>query len=681
MAFNGAPKAAVKTNKQDYMNLLYSDSDSDHVPDLKLPPVKGKKQRRKKLTNMTKEDAGCDALCVFKTMLVLLVCATLVILAGLNIWTLQRVSDLQKQVRESPSKSSKLENPYILLQSKENLEGSSMAIVKEAVVEYKVPKRMKKRKQLDALVDMTKLPRNRKGSTSQELLDFKSDSSDVEEFSVNGLSTRKANGCCICHGIVIRIGLFMVSMACLSICLGLVWVQWHLRHEINALQEKLLTVQSSDSSQTDLSVLQKEVKDINEIVSELKKKDGVLENLKSTVDELSAKVKRVEGVASKLNESVVSAQQLINTPKKLEDLTHVVAKQGNDQLSLKTSIDGLAETISHLQEQQKESTVDVKEKKNSLDTQFGDMLSQQIARVNETATSGILSVKEQLDLVNEKLSKEPTLNNEKVENLVATLIQEKLNNLTVSSGSGLGEETGKENLSAISELSQRINNLSLILDFKSDFADTMGLISKGDFVLFKDVTLMNLESINRTVFALSAEFESVLHRLDTLDAVILNISAAVTNNSMEVIDEPEPFPDSSHTDAVSTTVETPWTEQSFDPVASNPSLQGTENYGNAKPEFHIEGINTVEDLHEAYPNWPLKNGQLEEDALLSLLKSNSTAALEKFDTNSDGRFDEEELQKVLGLPPSPRRCKSSSVFCTFFYLPELEQNGEMYSSA
>ena len=67
-----------------------------------------------------------------------------------------------------------------------------MAIIKEAAVVYKAPKRMKKRRQLDALVDNVKLPRHRKSSTSQELLDYNSDSSELEEFSLAGLSSRKA---------------------------------------------------------------------------------------------------------------------------------------------------------------------------------------------------------------------------------------------------------------------------------------------------------------------------------------------------------------------------------------------------------------------------------------------------------------------------------------------------------
>ena len=52
-------------------------------------------------------------------------------------------------------------------------------------VAYKLPKKMKKRRQLDALVDNGKLPRNRKNSASgQDLLNLHSDSesSDVDEY-------------------------------------------------------------------------------------------------------------------------------------------------------------------------------------------------------------------------------------------------------------------------------------------------------------------------------------------------------------------------------------------------------------------------------------------------------------------------------------------------------------------
>lgn len=61
-------------------------------------------------------------------------------------------------------------------------------------VEYKLPKKMKKRRQLDALVDSVKLPRSRKTSASaQELLDCHSESSDIDEFTLpqTGIKRRR----------------------------------------------------------------------------------------------------------------------------------------------------------------------------------------------------------------------------------------------------------------------------------------------------------------------------------------------------------------------------------------------------------------------------------------------------------------------------------------------------------
>lgn len=59
-------------------------------------------------------------------------------------------------------------------------------------IEYKLPKRMKKRRELDALVDTVKLPRSRKNSSSaQELLDYHSDSSDIDEYTTHGAKRKK----------------------------------------------------------------------------------------------------------------------------------------------------------------------------------------------------------------------------------------------------------------------------------------------------------------------------------------------------------------------------------------------------------------------------------------------------------------------------------------------------------
>ena len=68
------------------------------------------------------------------------------------------------------------------------------------------------------------------------------------------------------------------------------------------------------------------------------------------------------------------------------------------------------------------------------------------------------------------------------------------------------------------------------------------------------------------------------------------------------------------------------------------------------------------DLRKSWETWPLNNGQISTDVVLSLLKNNSTEianTLETFDTNADGYFTEDEFQNALGLhdAPPPRRCK------------------------
>ncbi|GFR95025.1 EF-hand calcium-binding domain-containing protein 14-like isoform X2 [Elysia marginata] len=557
MAFNGVTKSTVKSNKQDYINILYSDSDSDHVPDLKLPPVKGKKQRRKKpLTNLTKEDGGCGAICVFKTILVLLICTTLVIMAGLCIWTLQRVSDLQEQVRV-------LQNP--------------------------------------------------------------------------------------------------------------------------------------EQGKNDLSLLQSQVKDIENSLQELKKSDGVLEHMKGTVTEMGVKLRKVEATTAKLNQSVVDAQSLLNTPKNLRSLTDIVASLGSDfkeeQKTRSAKIDELEQRLSVLEAKQLEKAPEVAEKKYSVDAQYRDMLLQQITDVNETSKSGIESVKEQLNLLQGRLSaletyaqsKESGLGYDEVETLVINLIQEKMSNLSSTSGIALSTEVANGSSDEFSQLSAKVSQLTQMMESKYDFAERMDLVSKGGFGLFKGDSELKFQTINQTLFALNTELDSLLRRLDTVDTAVLNISAMMANgrefsdhNGQDVAASPNSNSASTTVSSVKETVtnmdslpnssSAPTTPQSAEevvPKTDPPAAASSEISKEVEQELHqsleIKGINTADDLHKAYwESWPKNDGQIASDIILSLLKDNSTESartLETYDSNNDSLFNEEELQKALGLPDTqvPRR--------------------------
>ncbi|RUS80202.1 hypothetical protein EGW08_012027 [Elysia chlorotica] len=546
-----------------------------------------------------------------------------------------------------------------------------MSVGKETAVIYKAPKRMKKRRQLDALVDTVKLPRHRKSSTSQELLDYDSDSSENEEFSIAGLNSRKTK-CCFCQGIVLRIGLFMVTMACLSICLGLVWVQWHLRHEIVVLQEKFKSVQSPDQGKGELALLQTQVKDIENSLKELKKSDGIFENLKSTVSDFGVRLRKVEASTEKLNQSVGDAQSLLNTPKELKSLAGTVAslgselKEGEKTQSAKTT--EVENRLSALEANQLEKSSEMMQKKSSVDEQFRDMLSQQITEVNETAKSQIANVRNDLSLLQGRLSalesysqsKESGLGHDEVESLVMALIQEKMTNMTQSSVAATSNELTDGSPDALSQLSERVNYFTQILNSKADFADNMDLVSKGDFILFKGDTLMNFETVNKTVFSLSAELESLMHRLDAVDAAVLNMSALLIPKSEQVDDnQGDNNPVLSSSNSRSTTVST----VEGVPKTSVPSASSSQNPQGIDQEsqgLQIEGIETAEDLHKAWETWPQIDGQLSTDVVLSLLKNNSTEitnTLETFDTNFDSFFSEEELQNALDLQdvPPPRR--------------------------
>ncbi|KAK3777581.1 hypothetical protein RRG08_021699 [Elysia crispata] len=489
-----------------------------------------------------------------------------------------------------------------------------MAIIKEAAVVYKAPKRMKKRRQLDALVDNVKLPRHRKSSTSQELLDYNSDSSELEEFSLAGLSSRKA-----------KIGLFMVTMACLSICLGLVWVQWHLRHEIVLLQEKLKSVQSPDQGKSEFASLQAQVKGMENSLKELKKSDGLLD--------MDERLRKVEATAEKLNQSVFDAQNTLKSLK-LKALAGTIAslgselKEGETAQSAKTA--EFEERLSALEGKanQPEKSSDMMEKKNSVDAQFRGMLSQQIADVNETTRSGILSVRDELSTLQGRLSalesytqsKESGLMHDEVETLVMALIQEKMNNLTSSSVAGASGEVNNHSSDVLSQLSEKVNFLTQTISSKADFAESMDLVSKGDFILFQNDTLLNFENVNRTVFALSTELDSTFHRLDIVDAAVLNMSTLVGFESVHADKNQEDIPALSNSNSASTTVST-IEEGALKTTFPAALSSGTskEAYQKQNQGLQIEGIESAEDLRKSWETWPLNNGQISTDVACMML--------------------------------------------------------------
>ncbi|KAK7495888.1 hypothetical protein BaRGS_00012878 [Batillaria attramentaria] len=86
-----------KTSSQDYMNLLYSDSESDTVPDLRLPPLKGKKPKRSRRRNAESESI-CSPWIVLNVVTVIVLLAAMVTLGVITYWALQQIRELKDQI-------------------------------------------------------------------------------------------------------------------------------------------------------------------------------------------------------------------------------------------------------------------------------------------------------------------------------------------------------------------------------------------------------------------------------------------------------------------------------------------------------------------------------------------------------------------------------------------------------
>ncbi|XP_071119679.1 EF-hand calcium-binding domain-containing protein 14-like isoform X3 [Haliotis cracherodii] len=92
----------LKSSSQDYMNLLYTDSDSD-TPDLKLPPLKGKKPRKKKSSYksvVSSDTSVCSLWTMLKIITVIVVLATVAVLGVICYWLMGQVYEMKSQLQQ-----------------------------------------------------------------------------------------------------------------------------------------------------------------------------------------------------------------------------------------------------------------------------------------------------------------------------------------------------------------------------------------------------------------------------------------------------------------------------------------------------------------------------------------------------------------------------------------------------
>lgn len=218
-------------------------------------------------------------------------------------------------------------------------------------------KKMKKRKELNALIGLagdSRRKKPKKGPSSHRLLrteppdsESETSSEEEEEFGAIGNRSRFVKGdylrCCkICYPLCA----FVILAACVVACVGLVWMQVALKEDLDALKEKFRTMESNQKSSF------QEIPKLNE---ELLSKQKQLEKIESgelglsrvwiNITEMNKQISLLSSAVNHLKANVKSAADLLSLPSTVEGLQKSVASIGNTLNSVHLAVEAIQKTV------------------------------------------------------------------------------------------------------------------------------------------------------------------------------------------------------------------------------------------------------------------------------------------------------------------------------------------------
>lgn len=218
-------------------------------------------------------------------------------------------------------------------------------------------KKMKKRKELNALIGLgdSKRKKTKKGSGHRLLRteppDSESDSSsDDDEF--NNLSSganfgkRSYTQCCnVCYPLF----LFIILAACVMACAGLIWMQIALKEDLDALKEKLHSMESSQKvSFSEIPKLSEDLKNKERKLDDIENGDRGLSKLWSNLTEMNRKISVLDLAVNHLKTNLKSAADLIKLPTTVEELQKSVATIGSTLTSVQHDMNTMQSALENL---------------------------------------------------------------------------------------------------------------------------------------------------------------------------------------------------------------------------------------------------------------------------------------------------------------------------------------------
>lgn len=217
-------------------------------------------------------------------------------------------------------------------------------------------KKMKKRKELNALIGLagdSRRKKPKKGSGHRLLRteppdsDSESSSEEEEEFGVVGNRSRFVKGDCLrCCKICYPLCAFVILAACVVACVGLVWMQVALKEDLDSLKEKFRTMESNQkSSFQEIPKLNEELLNKQKQLEKIEAGELGLNQVWINITEMNKQISLLNSAVNHLKANVKSAADLISLPTTVEGLQKSVASIGNTLNSVHLAVEAIQKTV------------------------------------------------------------------------------------------------------------------------------------------------------------------------------------------------------------------------------------------------------------------------------------------------------------------------------------------------
>ncbi|MGH0157943.1 UNVERIFIED_CONTAM: hypothetical protein FKN15_034739 [Acipenser sinensis] len=125
------------------------------------------------------------------------------------------------------------------------------------------------------------------------------------------------DSCKVCYPLCV----FIVLVACVVACSGLIWMQIALKEDLDAMKETIRTMESSQKiSSHEISKLSEDLLEKQKLLENMESGSKGLNKMWTNMTEINKQITLLDSAVSHLKANIKSASDLINLPTKVEEL-------------------------------------------------------------------------------------------------------------------------------------------------------------------------------------------------------------------------------------------------------------------------------------------------------------------------------------------------------------------------